>query len=214
MGDFSGFSRRGHFLPSRLPGGDASVMEPWRYGLSLLAEVLGEETALQAGEKLWPGRKDMIPLILSVLRISPLTTSCGRFFDGVAALLGLVERISFDGQAAMALEGIAEGGRLSAPFSVELREGRFILDWRPAVRWVTENCGTMRKELVAGADAVDVGRHEQDHNRPQRPYGEPDVLGDHRPDQIAAGDGRAPALPRDGVLRVPIGDGSRSGAQA
>jgi len=158
VGDFAGFSRRGHFLPSRLPGGDASVMEPWRYGLSLLAEVLGEETALQAGEKLWPGRKDMIPLILSVLRISPLTTSCGRFFDGVAALLGLVERITFDGQAAMALEGIAEGGRLSAPFSVERRDGRFILDWRPAVRWVTENCGTMRKELVAGAVHTGLAR--------------------------------------------------------
>ncbi len=151
VGDFSGFSRRGHFLPSRLPGGDASVAEPWRYGLSLLVETLGEETARQLGEKLWPGRKDMIPMILSVLRFSPVTTSCGRFFDGVAALLGLMERITFDGQAAMALEGIAEGGQLSAPFTVERREGRFILDWKPAVRWVADNMGTMRKEIIAGA---------------------------------------------------------------
>jgi len=151
VGDFSGFSRRGHFLPSRLPGGDASVAEPWRYGLSLLVETLGEETARQLGEKLWPGRKDMIPMILSVLRFSPVTTSCGRFFDGVAALLGLMERITFDGQAAMALEGIAEGGQLSAPFTVERREGRFILDWKPAVRWVADNVGTMRKEIIAGA---------------------------------------------------------------
>jgi hydrogenase maturation protein HypF len=151
VGDFSGFSRRGHFLPSRLPGGDASVAEPWRYGLSLLVETLGEETARQLGEKLWPGRKDMIPMILSVLRFSPVTTSCGRFFDGVAALLGLMEKITFDGQAAMALEGIAEGGQLSAPFTVERREGRFILDWKPAVRWVADNVGTMRKEIIAGA---------------------------------------------------------------
>lgn len=151
LGDSSGFSRKGHFLPSRLPGGDAAVMEPWRYGLSLLAMALGEETARHMGEELWPGKKDMIRQVLSVLGISPLTTSCGRFFDGVSALLGLAEKITFDGQAAMALEGIAEGGRISAPFTVESRDGRFILDWRPAVRWVMENRGTMRRERVAGA---------------------------------------------------------------
>ncbi|HRX26569.1 MAG TPA: carbamoyltransferase HypF, partial [Aminivibrio sp.] len=64
---------------------------------------------------------------------------------------GLMEKITFDGQAAMALEGIAEGGQLSAPFTVERREGRFILDWKPAVRWVADNVGTMRKEIIAGA---------------------------------------------------------------
>lgn len=151
VGDCAGFTREGHFLPSRLPGGDAAVREPWRYGLSLLAETLEEDAARRMGEKLWPGKEAMIPQVLSVLPISPLTTSCGRFFDGVAALLGLAERITFDGQAAMALEGIAEGGRLSAPFSVEQREGCFILDWRPAVRWVMENRDTMGKEIIAGA---------------------------------------------------------------
>ena len=151
VGDCSKFSRKGHFHSSRLPGGDAAVMEPWRYGLSLLAETMGPETALPLGEKLWPARKAVIRQVLSVLRISPLTTSCGRFFDGVSALLGLAEKITFDGQAAMALEGIAEGGRISAPFTVENREGHLILDWRPAVRWLMENRGTMRKELIAGA---------------------------------------------------------------
>ena len=39
---------------------------------------------------------------------SPLTSSCGRLFDGVSALLGLVSSISYEGQAAVALEMIAD----------------------------------------------------------------------------------------------------------
>ncbi len=150
FGGFRGFSRVGSFLPFRLPGGDAAVKEPWRCGLSLLAEAFGETIALRTAHELWPGRKVQISQVLSILPAFPATTSCGRFFDGIASILGLAETISFDGQAAMALEGIAEGGRLQAPFSVERRDGKILLDWRPAVRWVFDNLHETPKKILAG----------------------------------------------------------------
>ena len=157
-GDASGFTRPGHFLPAPLPGGDRAVMEPWRFALSMLAATVGKEGALRLAGELWPGRKDQAPLVLAALPHSPVTTSCGRLFDGIASLLGLCEEASFDGQAAMALEGIARGGTAEAPFELSWSEGTLILDWKPAVKWVIESRGRMKTSLIAGAVHTGLAR--------------------------------------------------------
>lgn len=154
----SGFTRAGHFLPAPLPGGDRAVMEPWRFALSMLALSVGEEEAPRLAGEFWPDKKDRTPLIMQALPYSPVTTSCGRLFDGFASLLGLADEVSFDGQAAMALEGIAEGGRLEAPFALEWRDETLILDWRPAVRWVLSKLEKMKKSLIAGAVHTGLAR--------------------------------------------------------
>jgi hydrogenase maturation protein HypF len=95
------------------------------------------------------------------MKAAPVTTSCGRLFDGFAALLGLCPVASYDGQAAMALENAAGGdgggggGKIasgSLPFGVE--GGEFVfLDWRGAVRAVLE-AGSLAegpKRALAGA---------------------------------------------------------------
>lgn len=151
VGGFRDFTRAGSFLPSRLPGGDAAVKEPWRYALSLLEATFGREEAEKISRRLWPSRSEQINQVLSILPFSPVTTSCGRFFDGVSALLGLGETVSFDGQAAMALEGAAEGHRIRAPFESARREGAVVLDWRPSVRWVVENLTNYPVPILAGA---------------------------------------------------------------
>ena len=151
VGGFKDFSRAGNFFPSRLPGGDAAVKEPWRYALSLLEETFGREEAKSLSQGLWPTRGEQIAQVLSILPFSPVTTSCGRFFDGIAALLGLGETVSFDGQAAMALEGAAEGDKICAPFELGRPEGPVILDWRPAVRWVVENLEALPVSILGGA---------------------------------------------------------------
>lgn len=144
VGDASGYRRLGHLFPSRLPGGDASVREPWRYALALLSEACDEEASV-LGRALWPKEAGRIHQILSLLPSSPVTTSCGRLFDGAAALLGIATTVSYDGQAAMELEGAARG-TFKAPFLVEERDTMFLLDWRPAVRWLLEE----RKRLSVG----------------------------------------------------------------
>ncbi|MGI6784262.1 MAG: carbamoyltransferase HypF [Aminivibrio sp.] len=157
-GDASDYTRAGCFLPCPLPGGDKAVLEPWRFALSLLAATFGGDEALRLVGELWPGRKDQSPLIIKTLPHSPITTSCGRFFDGAASLLGLCEEASFDGEAAMALEGIAMGGSLEAPFGLKWDNGVLVLDWRPAVRWLVENKKGISAELLAGAVHTGLAR--------------------------------------------------------
>ena len=108
LGDAADFTRVAHLRPFRLPGGDAAVKGPRRVALALLWELYGEAAlamdelatirALPASERLVLGQ--MLRRGLS----APITTSAGRLFDGVAALLGLHQQVSFEGQAAIALE--------------------------------------------------------------------------------------------------------------
>jgi hydrogenase maturation protein HypF len=112
LGDAADFTRVAHLRPFRLPGGDAAARGPRRVALALLWELAGEASlemedlapirALPASERLVLGQ--MLRRGLS----APITTSAGRLFDGVAALLGLHQQVSFEGQAAMALECAAD----------------------------------------------------------------------------------------------------------
>jgi hydrogenase maturation protein HypF len=70
----------------------------------------------------------------------PLTSSCGRLFDGVSALLGLCPSISFEGQAAMALEMIADGGENGVYEFFTDREGeKEIIRLRPLVEGILQD---------------------------------------------------------------------------
>ena len=149
IGDRSCYDRIGHFYPSRLPGGDAAVVEPWRYALGLLHDVYGKEEAAALGERLWNAHARKVRMVLDILPFSPETTSCGRFFDAAAALLGCGDVVTFDGQAAMGLEAMAKG-MLLAPFLVTRRENRFIIDWRPVIRWILDSTPILPAAEIAG----------------------------------------------------------------
>ncbi len=99
--------RVGSLWPFPLPGGDQAVRQPRRSALGVLYELLGES----AWERIGPLQEWFSPTeqagLRSMLRRrvnSPRTSSMGRLFDAIAALCGLGSRISFEGQAAMALE--------------------------------------------------------------------------------------------------------------
>ncbi|MFQ5350855.1 MAG: Sua5/YciO/YrdC/YwlC family protein, partial [Thermoanaerobaculia bacterium] len=146
LGDASSFRRVGRLRPFRLPGGDAAVREPRRTSLSLLWQIAGEaalgEDRLAPIEDLSPTERKLVIRMLETGFRSPITSSAGRLFDGLAALTGLAQRVTFEGQAAMALEHVADpsvkdaypfvvaAGDPSAPEDdAELQE----IDWRPLV---------------------------------------------------------------------------------
>jgi hydrogenase maturation protein HypF len=111
VGGYDTFRRAAHFRPLPLPGGDAAVREPWRMSMSYLYQVLGEAafTADHPVTRILPESERM--LFAQMLRRginSPLTSSCGRLFDAVAALLNLRHFVSYDGQGAIELEALAE----------------------------------------------------------------------------------------------------------
>jgi len=118
LGDAADFVRAAHLRSFRLPGGDAAVKEPRRAALALLWELYGEASLdmeeLPPIRALPVGERRVLGQMLQRGLNTPSTTSAGRLFDGVAALLGLHQQVSFEGQAAMALEFAAEAGEEGA----------------------------------------------------------------------------------------------------
>lgn len=135
------WQRFAHLRTFLLPGGDAAVKEPRRSALGLLYEIFGEE--------LWERREllagfsasEQKPLRRMLARRinTPTTSSAGRLFDGVAALAGLRDRSSFEGQAAMELEfAVDRAVERSYPFSLG-DEVPCVVDWGPAARALLED---------------------------------------------------------------------------
>ncbi len=111
--ELTGYKRLGHLSQLHLPGGDAAATEPWRMGLAALFHSFGPDgitlnrlpaTLLQEDH----GNLQVLAAMLASGFNAPLTSSCGRLFDAMASLLGVRQRISYEGQAAMELEALAK----------------------------------------------------------------------------------------------------------
>jgi hydrogenase maturation protein HypF len=138
-GGYSSFSRAGHLRHMAMPGGDPAAREPYRMAISLLFQLYGDklfEFPLQAIREIPAGERKIFLQMLDKGINSPMTSSCGRLFDAVAALLGIRSRMSYEGQAAIELEGAAEDGVPGTPypFSIDTADGLTTLDWRPALK--------------------------------------------------------------------------------
>ncbi len=119
IGSYDRFCRAAHFRQVLLPGGDAAVREPWRMALALLFCSLGQaafDLDLPAARKLSTEQRPLFSAMLERGLNSPLTSSCGRLFDAAAALIGLRQNVSYDGQAAIELEALAESGSDNTPY--------------------------------------------------------------------------------------------------
>lgn len=151
FGDVAASQRVAYLRPFTLPGGEAAVREPARVALALLWEILGpaslEQEDLAPLAHFNPTQRSLLLRMLQHGLNSPRTSSAGRLFDGVAALLGLHLQVSFEGQAAIALEHLADPHEsLAYPFALEATTAPaqsaggvtcvpnpIILDWRPAI---------------------------------------------------------------------------------
>jgi hydrogenase maturation protein HypF len=151
LGDLRGFVRAGHLRPVRLPGGDSAAREPWRMACEWIAETTGDPLppvppalAGSVDAERWGA----VARIASEGVASPVTTSVGRLCDAVAALCGAGERVSYEGQAAVELEALAdahERGSYEMPFE----DGQ--LDARPTIAAVSADvaAGTARGTISA-----------------------------------------------------------------
>jgi hydrogenase maturation protein HypF len=101
LADLTGYQRLSHLRPVAMPGGVQAIRQPWRMAASYVDE-LGR-----------PAREDVVKLKRSGLN-SPLTSSAGRLFDAAAALLGVRDTITYEGQAAIELEQLADPAETSA----------------------------------------------------------------------------------------------------
>ncbi|WP_310601096.1 carbamoyltransferase HypF [Desulfobulbus sp.] len=133
--DRGGFVRLARLAHLPLPGGDRAATQPWRMGMALLHRGLGPEALDQPG--LPPSlatvdhtARRIIGQMLAKGVHCPPTSSCGRLFDAIAALLGLCLESSYEGQAAMLLEcqaGLATDDEAAPVYPVALGEDSGLL---------------------------------------------------------------------------------------
>ncbi len=132
-GDFKEFERVGTAREITLPGGDRATREISRIGISLLLDsgVSPEEIFGESAGRI----KSLIGSNINCPRVS----SMGRLFDGVSAIVGIRETVSFEGQAAMLLEAAADESEKVYPYEIENRDGVYVFDFRPMIRKLSED---------------------------------------------------------------------------
>jgi hydrogenase maturation protein HypF len=145
--DFAAFERVAHLRPILLVGGDAAVREPWRIARAYLRDAFDNDVPTSVA---FNGSvdDDSIRTVDAMLqrRIQVVeTSSCGRLFDAVASLLGIHPMVSFEGQAAMALEAVA-ADHVSEAYEVVISEadsGKAAqVDTRPMIRQIIHDLKT------------------------------------------------------------------------
>jgi hydrogenase maturation protein HypF len=120
VADLAGFVRMGHLAPVPMPGGTAAIKEPWRMAAVYLAEAFsGDVPPLPLTERHAARWSAVLALARSGLA-SPRTSSAGRLFDAVAAVLGVRHEISYEGQAAIELEQLVDPAETAA-YAASLR---------------------------------------------------------------------------------------------
>ncbi|GHC89763.1 Kae1-like domain-containing protein [Streptomyces flavofungini] len=158
VADLTRYRRVGRFATAPLPGGEAAVRHPSRMALGHVfgAEPLGSPS-LERVARGFLGRLDarLVEVVRSMVEREvncPRASSAGRLFDTVASLLGLVDTVSYEGEAAVALE--AAVGRAGRDHPVPLRH-RVV---RVGSLWVYDSAATLGDLLERQADGEPVPR--------------------------------------------------------
>ena len=141
-----GFVQRGHLEYAPLPGGSAAIRQPWRMAVAQLVAVYGGEEALKLPLELLRrvGERDarLVSRLVERRLNTPPTSSAGRLFDAVAALVGVpgTRRITYEGQAAVELELIVSGAAdRSYSFRLVREDGLWVVETGGIIRGVVED---------------------------------------------------------------------------
>jgi hydrogenase maturation protein HypF len=109
VADLEGFRRAGHLEQVPMPGGAAAIREPWRMAAAWLDAAFGGQVPERldvVGRNM--GRWERVVALARSGTASPPTSSAGRLFDAVAAILGVRDAVNYEGQAAVELEQLAD----------------------------------------------------------------------------------------------------------
>ncbi|GAC1649339.1 MAG: hypothetical protein NVS9B15_08520 [Acidobacteriaceae bacterium] len=151
VASLSGFRRLAHLRYVPQPGGDAAVRQPWRMALSYLRDAFGSQLTpnLRCFDSVSEEHFRVVNTMLARRVQTVDTSSAGRLFDAVAALLGFASEVTFEGQAAIALEGIA-APEVAGIYPFELTPSEPItIDLRPTLVAIVE-------ELTGGHPVRDI----------------------------------------------------------
>ncbi len=147
--------RAAHLAYVPLPGGDVAAREPWRMAVAHLAAAvgpglgpLGDTIATRVSR----AKVDFVQQMIARGVCSPPTSSVGRLFDAVAAMIGSRDVSSFEGQAAMELEVLASSSTIR-PYQFDLNTvpGTWMVDASPVIRQIAADvaAGRNRGDIAA-----------------------------------------------------------------
>lgn len=134
VGDYREFRRAAHLRYVGMPGGERAVREPWRMALAHLLDAGLTDDPLR--DRVPAAALGTAGRMLERGLNAPPTSSAGRLFDAVASLAGVRDRVSYEGQAAVELEWLAESAGPDSSYPFELAEvnGVLVADTRPLIR--------------------------------------------------------------------------------
>jgi len=165
VGSEARFRRAGSLRPLPLPGGDAAIRRPLRTAVAYLDVLV--PAAADAPLELWRrARPEEVSALRHMIQRgfnTPLTSSAGRLFDAVAALLGVRDETTYEGQAAIELEQLARSGDSSRGPVLRLdlteQDGRIVIDPEPLFSKLVEAVldGVPGADLAAGFHAALAG---------------------------------------------------------
>jgi hydrogenase maturation protein HypF len=145
VGDYRAFRRAAHLRYVGMPGGEKAIREPWRMAVSHMLDA--DVKLSEMKERVLPTELALVMRMLERGVNTPLTSSAGRLFDAVAAIAGVRDRVSYEGQAAMELEWLAESVTVDGGYPFDLvsfpaehtPELTLVVDTRPLIRAVAED---------------------------------------------------------------------------
>jgi len=159
--DRNGFTRLARLSHLPLPGGDRAAEQPWRMAMALLYQGMGPAALIEARQPaslltIAPDKKHLIGQMMAKGLNCPLTSSCGRLFDAVSAMLGLCLVSDYEGQAAMLLEhqahlALDEGVALFYPPILREEEGLSLIETAPLAALIC-------RDLAAGVAIPVIAR--------------------------------------------------------
>ena len=128
IADIMGFKRAGQFKYIPLPGGETSVKEPWRIAVSYIRDIAGDDAlsylkSIGFIDKYGDSKIKDILKIIDKKPFSPISSGAGRLFDAVSAILGVCDKNTFEGEAAIALESLTTPDLVDDyPVDIKFRE--------------------------------------------------------------------------------------------
>jgi hydrogenase maturation protein HypF len=125
IADYKTFERAAHLEYVGMPGGNAAVREPWRMAVSYLMHHFGRDFLnfdIPFVQQLQKQPTELLIRMLERKVNAPLTSSCGRLFDAVAAIAGVRQKVNYEAQAAIELEMAMDDRDDQAAYPIELQE--------------------------------------------------------------------------------------------
>ena len=154
IGDWRSFERYSHLEYVPMPGGEKAIKEPWRMAVSYLYHAYGDSIRELKIPVLKRTGLKKLEILLTMIKKgvnSPMTSSCGRLFDGLSSILDIKHENNFEGQAAMQLEQCLPDKEENSMYPVESSgsEKPHPIDFKNIIKMAAQ-------DMIDGADTADI----------------------------------------------------------